>query len=111
MDPIEQRLHQLRQLGEQYARAKAATVKIEEGKKSTLAVLMKKYEAKGITTAVAQEREARADPEYMKMLESLETAVYESESARWQLEVAKLGVEVWRTKQANDRVERKGYGA
>lgn len=108
---VEKRLHQLREMGAHAAKAKRDMVTAEEGKKSMLAILMKKYAAMGITAANAQEREARADPEMMAFIEAWGVAVEAYESARWQLEVAKLGVSLIQTAEANERVERKGYGA
>jgi hypothetical protein len=106
---VERRLQQLRALGREYAKAKAECIKIEEGKKSVLAVLMKRYAAKGFESAAAQEREARADPEYRETIEALATAVEIAEAARWQLEVAKLGVDMYRTLEASRRAELSGY--
>ena len=107
---IEKRLHQLRELGKQAAKAKSDMVKLEEGKRSTLAILMKKYAAMGIDAANAQEREARADPEMLKLIETWGTAVEIYESARWELEVAKLGVSLLQTQAATQRVEMMAYG-
>jgi site-specific recombinase len=108
---IEKRLHQLRELGKVAAKAKSDMVKLEEGKRSTLAILMKKYAAQGIDAANAQEREARADPEMLALIQTWGDAVEIYESARWELEVAKLGVSLIQTAAANERIERKGYGA
>jgi hypothetical protein len=107
---VERRLDELRKLGDQAAKAKKILVMAEEGKKSKLAVLMKKYAAKGFDSAVAQEREARADPEMAQFIEAWGIAVEEYESARWQLEVAKIGVSAWQTVEATKRAEMKGYG-
>jgi len=107
----EKRLDELRKLGPKAAKAKAVMVKLEEGKKSTLAVLMKEYAAKGFDAANAQEREARADQRMIDLVEQWGNAVEDYESARWELEVARLGVSLIQTEAANERVERKGYGA
>jgi hypothetical protein len=107
---IEKRLHQLRELGKQAAKAKSDMVKAEEGKKSLLAVLMKEYSMKGFDAANAQEREARADQRMHDMIEAWGTSVEIYESARWELEVAKLGVSLLQTVSANERIERRGYG-
>lgn len=107
----EKRLAELRDLGPKAAKAKAVMVKLEEGKKGMLAVLMKEYAAKGFDTAVAQEREARADKRMEDMIENWGNAVEEYESARWELEVARMGVSLIQTEAANERVERRGYGA
>ncbi len=108
-EAVERRLAELRALGNTYAKAKATAVKMEEGKRSKLAVLMKRYMAKGYDSAAAQEREARADPEFQEFLDAWAEAVEVSEAARWQLEVAKMGIELRRTMESTRRAELQGY--
>lgn len=110
-DAIERRLAELRDIAEKFSKAYAQKEYIEEFKKSKLAMLMKDAEIKGFTTSAAQEREARAHPQYLELLAGLKDATEQSESLRWQLKIAEIGAEVWRTKQANVRAERKAYGA
>lgn len=110
-DRAEQRLAELRQMSEEFAKAYAERNYLEEYRKSKLAMLMKRAEVDGHKTAAAQDREARADPEYIELLQGLKVATEVSEKLRWHLEVAKLGVAVWQTQQANERAERRGYGA
>lgn len=110
-EKAEARLQELREMSEGYAKAYAERNFLEEYKKSKLAMLMKQMEAKGFTTAAAQEREARAHDEYIKLLDDLKFATEESEKLRWHLEVAKMGVAVWQTQNANERAERRAYGA
>lgn len=107
----EKRLAELRTMAADYAAAYAERNYLEEFKKSKLAMLMKQAEVDGHKTAAAQEREARSDPEYIKLLENLRTATETSEQTRWHLEIAKLGVAVWQTQNANERAERRAYGA
>jgi hypothetical protein len=110
-EKAEARLAELRQMSEEYAKAYAEKNYLEEMKKSKLAILMKRAETEGHKTSAAQDREARADKEYMDLLNGLKVATEISERLRWHLEVAKLGVAVWQTQQANERAERRGYGA
>lgn len=110
-DREEARLSELRRLADEFSVAYADRAHLDEFKKSKLAILMKRAEAEGHKTTAAQEREARADTEYVELLSNLRTATEISERLRWQLEIAKLGVAVWQTKQANERAERRGYGA
>lgn len=110
-DKAEARLMELRADSEEFSKAHAARIHLDEFKKSKLAILMKRAETEGHKTAAAQEREARSDPEYIQLLEDLKTATEISERLRWRLEVAKLGVAVWQTNQANERAERRAYGA
>lgn len=108
---IEVRLQELRTMSAQFATAYATRCHLEEMKKSRLAMLMKVAEVEGHKTTAAQEREARAHPDYIALLDGLRVATEESERLRWGLEVAKLGVGVWQTLNANERAERRAYGA
>lgn len=110
-EKAEARLGELRQMSTDFAKAYAERNYLEEFKKSKLAMLMKKAEMDGHKTAAAQEREARADADYTALLENLKEATEISERLRWHLEVAKLGVSVWQTQNANERAERRAYGA
>jgi hypothetical protein len=102
---IETRLQELREKSRQYAKDYATVGYLEEFKKSKLAILMKQAETKGFTTAAAQEREARANPEYITLLEGLQEATERAESLRWELRIAEMGAEIWRTQQATKRAE------
>jgi hypothetical protein len=110
-EKIEARMQELRELSKEYAKAKAQQVYLEEFKKSKLAILMKAAEVAGHKSATTQEREARASDSYIEFLDGLKDAVERAESLRWQLQIAEIGSEVWRTQQANQRAERRGYGA
>ena len=72
---------------------------------------MKNAAIEGHKTAAAQEREAYANDEYLELLEALRDATEMTELYRYQLKAAEAKIEVWRTISANERVERKGYGA
>lgn len=108
---IEELLERYRQLAERYAPARANREYIDEYKKSLLALLMKDAERNGATSAAAQERDARARSEYLTQLEGLRAAVEAEEKIRYHLKAAELEIEIWRTKQANERAERRAYGA
>lgn len=110
-EKAEARLAELRQMSEEFATAYAERVYLEEFRKSKLAMLMQDAERAGFTSAAAQDREARAHKEYRDLLDNLKVAVEKSEKLRWHLEVAKLGVAVWQTQNANERAERRAYGA
>jgi non-homologous end joining protein Ku len=109
-DAIERRLNQLRETAKKYASAFAQKEYIDEFKKSKLSLLMQKYERKGITTAAGQEREARSDIEYLELLDGYKSAIEESERLRWELKLAEVAIDIWRTKESSKRLERKGYG-
>ena len=93
-------LEAMHKTGPLLAEARAERVWIEEYRKSLKAILMKEHAA---LPAVAQEREAYADPRYLTHLDALKTAVEAEEAARWRMVTAQAAVEVWRTLSANDR--------
>ena len=108
---LEERMEELRACAKVYAKAQATRVHLTEFRKSKKAILMKQAEREGYKTTAAQEREAYAHGEYIKLLDGLKEATQAAELARWELEIARMGSELWRTAQANQRAERKGYGA
>lgn len=108
---IEELLDRYRSLEDQLAQATADRVHAEDYKKSLLALLMKDAETLGAKTAAAQEREALCNPKYIEWLEHVKTAVARHEKLRFHRSRLELEVEVWRTVQANERMERKAYGA
>jgi len=110
-DAIEKRMLELRETAAKYAKAHAQCEYLEEFKKSKLAILMKQAEVEGHKTSAAQEREARSNRQYLDLLEGLRDAKEQAEALRWQLKIAEIGSEVWRTQQANMRAEKRGYGA
>lgn len=106
---IERRMQELRDLAAKYATAAAQRAYLEEFRKSKLAILQKKYMA-NFDSVAAQEREARADDEYLKILDGLKVAVHDSEKAYWELQIARMGAGLWQTQQANQRSEQRTYG-
>ena len=108
---IEEMLELYRQLADRYAPARATRGYLEDYKKSCLAMLMKDAERAGHKTAAAQEREAYANPTYAKLLDDLKQAVFEEEKVRYHLKAVELQIELYRTKSANERAERRAYGA
>lgn len=89
----------------EYAKAKADRIYLEEFRKSKKALLMKDALGKGIEAANAQEREAYADPEYQTLLRGLQEAIEAEETLKWMLEAARMKTDIWRTEQANIRLE------
>lgn len=94
----------IRAKAEDYGKAKGDRVYLEEFRRSKKAMLMKDCLALGIEAANAQEREALADPEYHSLLKGLAAAVEKEETLKWELEAARLEIEIWRTKQATERM-------
>jgi len=107
----ENKIQEIRELIDNYAKAKAEHDYLDEFKKSQLSILMREYEALGVSAVNAQEREARADSRYIGTLEGLKQATEDMEKLRWQLKIKEMQFEVWREKQWNSRAERKRYEA
>lgn len=93
----------IREKASLFGQAKADRVYLEEFRRSKKALLMKDCLAMGVEAANAQEREALADPEYVSLLKGLSAAIEKEETLRWELEAARLEIEIWRTRQANER--------
>ena len=83
-----------------YAEAKANRVYIEEFRKSKKALLMNQCDE---STVNAREQFAYSHPEYIQLLEGLKVAVGIEESLKWQMEAARLRIEIWRTQEASNR--------
>lgn len=103
MNP-DQATQAIREKAPLYGEAKGQRVYLEEFRKSLKALLMKDALAMGIEAANAQEREAYSDPQYKSLLKGLAAAVEKEETLKWEIEAARLDVEIWRTKQANERM-------
>ena len=103
MKNVEESARFIRENAGSYGNAKGRRVYLDEFRKSKKALLMKDALRKGIEAANAQEREAYANPEYVELISGLAAAVEEEETLRWQMEAAKMRVEIWRTEQANNR--------
>ncbi len=88
-----------------FAKAKSQRVYLEEFRKSKKALLMKDALLNKIEAVNAQEREAYADPEYQQLLEGLAEAIEVEENLKWKMEAARMRVDIWRTEQANERMQ------
>ena len=108
---LERALNFIRDKASEYADAKATRIHLWEFRKSKKALLMRNAELAGYKTAAAQEREAYADDEYVELLEGLKVAVEKEEVLRYQMKAAELKLDVWRSKEASQRAEKKRYGA
>ena len=83
-----------------FAEAKANRVYIEEFRKSKKALLMNESTE---PTVNAREQFAYSHPDYIKLLDGLRSAVQIEESLKWEMEAARLRVEIWRTQEATNR--------
>lgn len=89
----------------EYAQAKANRIYCDEYRKTLKAQLMKDAMVAKHETAVAQEREAYAHPDYKQHLLALKEAVEVEEKLRWLLIAAEARIEVWRSQEASKRTE------
>jgi hypothetical protein len=108
IDP-EQCTQLIRDKAAAFGEAKAQRVYLEEFRRSKKALLMKECYAMGVEAANAQEREALADPEYHTLLKGLAAAVEKEETLKWEIEAARLNVEIWRTQQATNRLVNRSH--
>jgi len=108
IDP-EQSAQDIRDKAHSYGQAKAQRVYLEEFRRSKKAMLMKDCFTMGVEAANAQEREALADPEYIQLLKGLAAAVENEETLKWEIEAARLEIEIWRTRQATARMVNKAH--
>ena len=89
-------------VGKEYAKAKSQRVYLDQFRKSKKALLIQQA-PKG----TVQDRECftYAHDEYLELLEGLKVAVELEEKYRFELKSAELRVEIYRTEQANNRME------
>ena len=88
----------------EYAKAKSNRIGLELKLKTAKAILMKQAYVEGVTQIAAQERDALADPEYVGLIDDLMSAVKEEETLKYQLESSRLSIDVWRTREASERL-------
>ena len=101
---VEGYLTQIEQTAPKYAKAKAETYQLAEYKKTQRSLLY----SKAIDNTVAdKENCVSMQPEVTKTIEGIAVAIENEERLRWELKVAELHIEVWRTEQANRRLEHK----
>lgn len=111
MNEIERLMHEYREKVAEYAKARAKRTYIEEFKKSKHAILMRQADRDGFKTVAAQDREALASEEYLGLLDGLQAAVEAEERLRYDMKSIEMQAEVWRTLRADERFEKKSYGA
>jgi hypothetical protein len=104
----EKALTNIAKIAPEYAQAKANRIYCDEYRKTLKAQLMKTALTEGHASAIAQEREAYADPTYAAHLEAIREAVRIEETLRWKLVAAEAAVEVWRSMESTNRMMDKG---
>ena len=87
-----------------YAQAKSSRIGIELKLKTTKAILMQQAFVNGVTQVAAQERDALANPDYSLLIDELILAVKDEETLKFQLESSRLHIDVWRTREASERL-------
>jgi hypothetical protein len=92
-----------------YGEAKAQRVYLEEYRKTKKAMLMKDALKLGVEAANAQEREAYADPAYHQVLKGLAVAIEAEETLKWEMESARLDIEIFRTREATNRMQDRAH--
>jgi len=108
---IEKTMQYLRDNAQQYSEAKAARVYLQEFRKSKKALLQIEAEKLGIKTGQEREAYAYAHDEYIALLQGLQHAVEREEYLSIMMDGCRARIELYRTECANERAERKGYGA
>ena len=108
MNP-EQAAQTIRDKAPAYGEAKAQRVYLEEFKRTKRALLMKDALKLGIESAAAQEREAYADPAYHQLLKGLAVAIETEETLKWEMEAARLDIEIFRTREATNRLQDRAH--
>ena len=83
-----------------FAEAKAQRIYLEEFRKTKKALLMNQCDEKAVN---AREQYAYSHTEYQELLGGLKAAVEVEETLKYQLEAAKLRIEVWKTQSFADR--------
>ena len=85
-----------------FAKAKSERVYLEEFRKSKKALLMAQCTA---DAANAREQYAYAHPEYQELIAGLRAAIEVEETLKWRLIAAQARIDIWRTQQANNRMQ------
>jgi hypothetical protein len=94
-------LQAMHETGPKLAQARAELTWLEEYRKSLKALLMTKSEH---ASAVMQERDAYAHPDYIAHLKALRVAVEQVETLRWRMVTAQTAVDVWRSQESSNRM-------
>ena len=87
-----------------YAQAKSSRIGVELKLKTAKAILMKQAYLDGVTQVAAQERDALANPNYSELIDELMLAVKEEETLKYQLQSSDLHIQIWRTREASERL-------
>ena len=84
----------------QYAKASGELAQLEAFRHSLKAIKMAQTDEQSLG---GQEREALRSQEYQDLCKAIGVATENKEALRWQLEAARMRVDIWRTEQASNR--------
>jgi len=108
---LEKRMEEIRQIGNNYATAKANLNYLEHYRKIRLAQMMKEKLSNCTNMSVAKaDLESRAEEEYIKLCQDLKNAVQQESKLAWEKKMVELKFEFWKTNQISAMSERKKYG-
>jgi hypothetical protein len=88
----------------EYAKAKSNRIGLELKLKTAKAILMKQAYVEGVTQIAGQERDALADEEYIGLIDDLMLAIKEEETLKYQIQASDLQIQIWRTREASERL-------
>ena len=97
-DSIEKSLHFINKQADEYAKAKAQRVYLEEYRKTLKAMLMNEAEREGRKTGQERESYAYADQRYIDLLKGLREALEVEERLRWKLLSARENIDYQKQK-------------
>jgi hypothetical protein len=92
-----------------FSEKKAYRVYLEEYSKTIKSQQMKVAEKAGFKTAASQEREARLSEVYINHLELVRTVYEEELKAQFKMKAIEMEIELFRTQQASQRLDRKAH--
>lgn len=98
---VEDFLDKIEKIAPMYAKAKAETYQLTEYKKTQRSVLYSRAIGKTVSD---KENWVSMQPEITKTIDGIAVAIENEERLRWELKIAELKIEVWRTEQANRRL-------
>tara|TARA_R110002126_G_scaffold104598_1_gene238427 strand:+ start:156 stop:485 length:330 start_codon:yes stop_codon:yes gene_type:complete len=84
----------------QYAKACGELAQLEAFRHSLKAIKMAQTDEQSLG---GQEREAYRSQDYQDLCKAIGVATEQKEALRWQLEAARMRVDIWRTEQASNR--------
>ncbi|TQV82838.1 hypothetical protein [Aliikangiella coralliicola] len=108
---IEKTLQFIRDKADEYAVAKSQMEYLKEYRKTKKSQLIIEAERSGVKTVQSREAFAYAHKDYIELLDGLKVAMHDAEKLRLMIKAAELRIDVWRSQNANTRMERTAYGA